>query len=58
MKVRPEQSIGVCEGCGDEKALLNVVTFKMADTVKLLCNNCLEWAREVLALVGVKEAEA
>ena len=58
MKIREVDATGVCMGCRDRDVELTVVVFETHDKAKLLCDTCLEWTREVLALVDVKEAEA
>ena len=58
MKVREDIGYGTCEACEEKDLDLNVVTFDRAGKTVLICGACLEWAREVLALVDVKEAEA
>lgn len=58
MKVREQIGHGDCEGCSKDNVDLNVVTFEGPEKTYLLCKDCLNWTRELLDILDVKEAEA
>ena len=58
MNIRNTKTKGTCEACHRTTPEINIVTWERAGETYLLCEPCLKWAREVLELVDVKEAEA
>lgn len=58
MRVRELAGQGTCEACGQVSVPIRVVFFERCDVFKLLCDGCLEYTRELLEILDVKEAEA
>lgn len=58
MKVIEEVGLGTCDACEEAGVVIHLVTFEATDKSVLLCRNCLDWTRDVLRFVDVKEAGA
>jgi len=57
MKVWGPKGMATCDACDENTPEIHVVLFEKTQQVRLLCPACLEWTRELLAMIDVKESE-